>query len=186
MSRTQYQNSAEYQNSEHSDFNEAPPEVLSTSTSGAPAAAGGQAIIREDGKPIVGITYPADWKQKTGENFVSAISKDGQAWSGVATLQGVRDKQAGIEKVKQGLAKHLNNIQYDKETTTKGGALLVTGTGKGKKGGVDVVFAAGVFDAAPGQLAGAAFIVDEDIEQHYKETVRSICQTIHVEEDFEE
>jgi hypothetical protein len=54
----------------------------------------------------------------------------------------------------------------------------VTGSGKGKKAGVDVVFAAGVFEAAQGQLAGAAFVVDSKIEDHYKETVQSICETI--------
>ena len=63
-------------------------------------------------------------------------------------------------------------------TKTKRGALVVTGTGKGKKSGVAVVFAAGVLDAGAGKLAGAAFVVDARIEDHYKETVGQICQTI--------
>ena len=122
QSRTQYESSAAYQNAQHSDFNEAPPEVIVTSASGSasatpstqPAASGDEAIIRKDGKPIVGITYPSDWKQKAGDNYVSAISPKGNAWSVIATLDGAKDKEAGIKKVKQGLEKYLQNIEYDK------------------------------------------------------------------------
>ena len=35
-----------------------------------------------------------------------------------------------------------------------------------------------------GQLAGAAFVVDSKSEDHYKETVRGICETIRVAKDF--
>ena len=62
--------------------------------------------------------------------------------------------------------------------------MVITGTGKGKKAGVDVVFAAGFFDAGKGQLVGAAFVVDSKIEDHYKETIRGICQTIRRAKDF--
>jgi hypothetical protein len=96
----------------------------------------------------------------------------------IATLDGPADKQAGIARVKQGLGKYLQDIRYDEPAETKRGALVVTGTGRGKKSGVDVVFAAGVFGAGTGQLAGAAFVVDSKIEDHYKETIRNICQTI--------
>jgi uncharacterized protein (TIGR03000 family) len=133
----------------------------------------------------VGITYPPDWKQKQGDSYVAAVSADGQAWSVIATLEGVKDKQAGIEKVKQGLEKYLQEIKYDDLTNRQGGALVVTGTGKAKKSGVGVVFAAGVFEAAGGELAGLAFVVDQNVEQHYKETVRYICQTIRREQDSE-
>ena len=44
-----------------------------------------------------------------------------------------------------------------------------------------MVFAAGVFDAGPGKLAGVAFVVDENVEDRYKEAVRYICKTIRVE-----
>ena len=101
-----------------------------------------------------------------------------------SALDGVADKQAAIEKVKSGLAKYLNDIKYDEPSETKEGAVVVTGTGKGKKAGVDVVFAAGLFDAAKGQLVGAAFVVDSKIEDHYKETVRGICETIRRADDF--
>jgi hypothetical protein len=131
---------------------------------------------------MVAITYPADWKQTPQEQLVSAVSPDGQAWAGLALLQGAADKQAGINKVKEGLANHLSDIQYDEITETKNGALVVTGSGKGKKAGVDVVFAAGVFEAGKGQLAGAAFVADSRIEDHYKETVKSICETIRTSE----
>ena len=149
-------------------------------------ATGDEAIIRKDGKPIVGITYPADWKQKAGKNYVSAISPKGNAWSVIATLDGAKDKEAGIKKVKQGLEKYLQDIEYDELTKTERGALLITGTGKGKKTGIPVVFAAGVFEAGPGQLAGTAFVVDKNVEDHYKEAVRYMCQTIRGEKDFTE
>jgi hypothetical protein len=183
--RTEYQATAEYQNAPRSNFNTAPPEVLVTSpaasTAPPPATApGGEALIRKDGKPLIGITYPSDWKQTARDRYVSAVSADAQAYSIIATLEGVADKQAGVAKVKQGLDRYLQDIKYDDPTQTKRGALVVTGTGKGKKSGVPVAFAAGVFDAGAGQFAGAAFIVDAGIEDHYKETVRQICQTIHI------
>ena len=49
-----------------------------------------------------------------------------------------------------------------------------------------MVFAAAVFDAGPGQLAGVAFVVDKNVEDRYKEAVRYICKTIRVEKDFAE
>jgi uncharacterized protein (TIGR03000 family) len=185
QARTTYQGTAEYQNAQHSNFNEAPPEVLVSSPSAGTAAPGGEAIIRQDGKPVVGITYPADWKEKVADTYVAAVSADGQAWSVIATLEGVKDNQAGIERIKQGLEKYLQNINYDDLTKTQGGALVLTGTGKAKKSGIGVVFAAGAFDAGGGQLAGVAFVVDQAVEQHYKETVRYICQTIRRAQDFE-
>jgi len=184
QARTEYQTTTEYQNAQHSNFNEAPPEVLGTTAAGTAKKPNEEAVIRKDGKPIVGITFPSDWNQKTGDNYISAVSGDGQAYSMLVTLDGVADKQAGIEKVKDGLAKYLNDIKYDEPSETKGGAVVVTGTGKGKKAGVDVVFAAGLFDAAKGQLVGAAFVVDSKIEDHYKDTVRGICETIRRAEDF--
>ena len=62
------------------------------------------------------------------------ISAKGNAWSVIAILDGVKDKQAGIKKVKQGLEKYLKDIDYDDLTKTERGALLITGTGKGKEG----------------------------------------------------
>ena len=61
---------------------------------------------------------------------------------------------------------------------------MITGTGTAKKAGVGVVFAAAVFDAGNGQLVGAAFVVDAKIEDHYKDTVRGICQTLRRAKDF--
>ena len=140
----------------------AAPVMLSTPVIGA-AAAGtaakpkGEAVIIKDGKPLFGVTFPADWKQKVGENYVSAASKDGQAYAMLATLSDA-DKQAGIKKVKAGLDNYLKGIKFDDQSETKGGALIVTGTGTAKKAGVEVVFAVGVFEAAKGQLVGAAFV----------------------------
>jgi uncharacterized protein YcfJ len=195
--RAQYQTSAEYQNAPHSDFNTVPPQVLVSTppasatappaaTAPAAAASGEEAVIRKDGMPVIGITYPSDWKQITGDRYVSAVSADGQAYSMIATLEGAADNQAGIAKVKQGLENYLQDIKYDNLTKTKRGALVLTGTGKGKKSGVAVVFAAGVFDTGAGKLAGAAFLVDARIEEHYQETVRQICQTIRVANQFVE
>ena len=158
--------------------------LLITSSSNETATQGGEAIIRKGGKPIVGITYPSDWKQKAGDNSVSAVSKKGEAWSALATIDGVKDKQAAIAKIKQGLEKYLTDIDYDDITKTDNDALLITGTGKGKKAGTDVVFSAAVFDAAPGQLAGVAFVVDKNLDDRFKEAVSYIVQTIQVEKDL--
>ena len=94
------------------------------------------------------------------------------------------DKEAGIKKLKEGLENYLKDVKYDEPSETKGGAVVITGTGKGKKAGVDVVFATGFFDAGNGQLVGATFVVDSKIEDYYKETVRGICQTIRRSQDF--
>ena len=77
-------------------------------------------------------------------------------------------------------------LSFQNLTKTKRGALVLTGTGKGKKSGVAVVFAAGVFDTGDGQLAGGAFVVDARIEEHYKEAVRQICQSIRVADQLAE
>jgi len=184
QARTQYEATTEYQNAQHSNFNEAPPEVLGTTAAGTAAKPSGEAVIRKDGKPVVGITFPSDWNQRTGDNYISAVSGDGQAYAMLVTLQGVADKQAGIKKVKEGLESYLNDIKYDEPSETKGGAAVVTGTGKAKKAGVDVVFAAGLFDAGQGQLVGAAFVVDSKIDDYYKETIRGICETVRREADL--
>jgi len=184
QSRTEYQATTEYQNAVRSNFNEAPPEILGATPAGTATKPSEEAVIRKDGKPIVGITFPSDWKQRTGDNYISAVSADGQAYSMLVTRDDVADKQAAIEKLKSGLAKYLSDIKYDEPSETKEGAVIVTGTGKGKKAGVDVVFAAGLFEAAKGQLVGAAFVVDAKIEDHYKDTIRGICETIRRAEDF--
>jgi hypothetical protein len=183
VGRGQYQATTEYQNTPRSNFNEAEPDVLGVAATGTATKPSGEAVIRMNGKPLVGITFPADWKQKVGDRYVAAVSKDGQAYAMLASLGGA-DKQAGIKKVKAGLENYLKDIKFDDQTETKGGALLITGTGKGKKAGIDVVFAAGVFEGAKGQLVGAAFVVDSKIEDHYKETVKGICQTLRRAEDF--
>jgi hypothetical protein len=183
--RAQYQATATYQNAQHSNFNQVPPEVLVVPMTAGAAAKGAETVIRsKDGKPALGVTYPDDWQQKTGDHFVSAVSKDGQAWAVVATMEGVMDKQAGIEKVKDGIQKSLSDIKYDDPVKTGKGALMVTGTGKTKKSKVDVVFAAAVIDSGPGQLAGAAFVVDDNVDEYYKDTVRYICSTIRLAKDF--
>jgi hypothetical protein len=94
------------------------------------------------------------------------------------------DQQAGIKKIKESLQNYLTDIKFDEPTETKGGAEVITGTGKGKKAGVDVVFAVGVFDAGNGQFVGAAFVVDAKMDDYYKETIRGICQTIRRTKDF--
>jgi hypothetical protein len=184
QARTQYQGTAEYQAASRSNFNEAAPEIGASTASAKAAKPSGEAVIRKDGKPLVGITFPADWKEKTGEGYISAVSGDGQAYSMLVVLDGVTDAKDGIKKVKGGLENYLKDIKYDEPTETKKGAHVVTGTGKAKKAGVDVVFAAAVFDAGKGQLVGAAFVVDAKIEDHYKETIRGICQTLRRSEDF--
>jgi hypothetical protein len=182
--RAQYQATAEYQSAPRSNFNEAPPEVIVSAPPSGPATSGGEAVIRKDGKPVLGVTFPSDWKQKAGDHYVSATSADGQAWSVIATMEGVKDKQAGIEKIKQGLQKSLKDVKYDELLKSEKGAFVITGTGKGVKSGVEVAFAAGVLDSGPGQIAGAAFVVDSKVDEHYKETVRYICQTIRLAKEL--
>jgi hypothetical protein len=181
--RTQYAATTEYQNGQYANFNETSPEVLGTTASGTANKPSGEAVIRKDGKPIVGITFPADWNQTTGDNYISAISPDGHACTMLVTKEGIADKEAGIKQVKQGLEKFLNDVKYD-ESKTKGGDVVITGTGKAKKAGVDVVFAVGLLDAGQGQFVGAAFVVDSKMDDHYKETIRGICQTIRRGQDF--
>jgi uncharacterized protein YcfJ len=187
QARAQYQTTADYQNAQHANFYEAPPEVFGATAPGAATKPGVEAVIRKEGKPIVGITFPAEWNQKTGGNYISAVSADGQCYSMLVLLKGIEDKQAGIQKVKDGLAKnYLTDVKFDEPKETKGGATVMTGTGKGKKSGAEVVFAAGVFDAGEGQFVGAAFVADSKIEDYYKETVRGICQSIRRAKDFQQ
>jgi hypothetical protein len=198
QARAQYQATPEYQSAPRSDFYQAPPQVLATAPSAvvtappaaataspaaataSPAAAtvpGGEAVLR---KPIVGVTFPSDWKMVTGDRYISAVSADGQAYGMIALLDGAKDKPEGINRVKQILPQYLQDIKYDDQTETKRGASVVTGTAKGKKSGVDVVFAVGVMDVGAGDVVGSGFVVDSRIEDYYKETIRHICRTIRV------
>jgi len=186
QSRTVYESSDEYKNAQHSNFNEAPPEVLATSQSDEPATAGGEAIVEKNGKPIVGITYPADWKQKAGKTSISATSPKGDAWSAIGLIDGAKDKETGINNIKDRLEKYLQNVKFDEPTKTDRGALLITGSGDARKSSIPVVFAIGVFNASPDQLAAAAFVADKNVEDHYKEAVRYMCQTIRGEKDLTE
>jgi hypothetical protein len=186
QARTQYEGTTEYQNAPRSNFGDAPPEVWGATPAGTAQKPTAEAVIRKDGKPVVGITFPPDWTQRTGDNYVSAVSGDGQAYAMLVAAEAGTDKQAGIKKVKEGLERYLSDIKFDEPSETKGGATVVTGTGKGKKAGVDVVFAAGLFDAGKGQLVGAAFVVDAKMEDHYKATIRGICETLRRSQDFAE
>jgi hypothetical protein len=187
QARSQYQATAAYQTAPHSNFNEAPPQVLATTPpAAAPSAAapapspGGDAVFRKNGKPLVAVTFPSDWKQTIGDRYISAVSADGQVYAIIGPLEGAADKPDGIKKLKQGLGQYLQDIKYDDLTETKRGGVVLTGASKAKKSGVDVVFAAGVLDAGERQIVAAAFVVDSRIEDYYKETIRHICQTIRV------
>jgi hypothetical protein len=78
----------------------------------------------------------------------------------------------------------LTEIKYDELTETEGGALVLSGTGKGKKSGVEVVFTSAVFQTGPDRFAGIAFIVDADIEKYYEKTALAIFESVLVEADF--
>ena len=184
--RTQYQTTGEYQNATLSNFNEAPLEVLGTTPTGTAKKTSTETLIRTEGKPLLGVTFPTDWYVRTGDNYISAASPDGHAYSMFVAAAKITDKQAGVKKVKDGLEYYLKDIKYDDPSETKGGATVVAGTGKAKKAGVDAVFAVGIFEAAKGQFVGAAFVVDSTMDKHYKETVRGICQTIRRAKDFTE
>ncbi len=184
QARTQYESTAAYQNTQHSNFNEAPPDNGDTTAAAAATKPSGEAVIIKNGKPLVGITFPADWNQRTGDNFASAVSGDGQAYAMLVAIDKPADKEAGIKKLKDGIENYLKDVKYDEPSEKKGGAVVITGTGTGKKAGVGVVFATGLFDAGNGQLVSATFVVDSKIEDYYKETVRGICQTIRRSQDF--
>ena len=93
--------------------------------------------------------------------------------------------RAAIGRETQARTDYQKDVKYDEPSETKGGAVVVTVTGKAKKAGVDVVFAVGVFDAGKELLVGAAFVVDAKIEDHYKATIRGKCETIRRSQDFE-
>lgn len=140
-------------------------------------------VLREQGKAILGVSYPADWKQVIEKNHVIATSEDGQAWSVISTLDDINDQQAGLQKIKQGLEEYLKEIQYDETTKTESGSLVLSGTGKGQKSGVDLVFTSAVFLSGQ-KHCGIVFIVDADIEKYYEKTVLAICESVLLEEDF--
>ena len=115
-----------------------------------------------------------------------AISADGQAFSVISTLDDVKDKEAGIAKIKEGIEDYLKDIEYDEPTETEQGSVILSGTGKGKKTDVDLVFSTAVFTSGKGQLSAIAFLIDADIEKYYEKTVLAICKSVLVESDFAE
>lgn len=142
-------------------------------------------VLRNQGKAILGVSYPADWKQVIEKNSVVSTSEDGTAWSVISTMDEIQDQPAGMTKIKEGLEDYLKEIKYDETTKTESGSLVLSGTGKGKKTGVDVVFTSAVFMSGQ-RHCGIVFIVDADIEKYYEKTVLAICESILVEEDFAE
>src|ERR1700722_17295433 len=48
QARGQYYSTTDYQNAQHSNFNEAPPETFGTTAAGAPTKPGVEAVIRND------------------------------------------------------------------------------------------------------------------------------------------
>ena len=90
----------------------------------------------------------------------------------------------GVTAVKEGLEDYLEEIKYDELTETESDSLVLSGTGKGKESGVDLVFTSAVFESGPERFAGIVFIVDADIEKYYEKTVLAICQSVLVEADF--
>ena len=143
-------------------------------------------VLRDQGRAVLGVSYPSDWKQTVGKSHVVATSEDGTAWSVISTLDDIKDKKSGTEKIKEGLADYLKEIKYDEVTETESGSLVLSGTGKGKKSSVDLVFTSAVFESGPERFAGIVFIVDADIEKYYEKTVLAICQSVLVEADFAE
>ncbi|PQO43954.1 hypothetical protein [Blastopirellula marina] len=187
QARTQYQATTEYQNYQGANLSTSQPETImveeSVVTAAQPTKTSGESVLKVDDKPVVGVTFPADWKQRTGDNFVSAVSPDGHAWSMFVTMK-ESDKQAALKKVENGLQTYMTDIKFDEQADAKGDALVVTGAGKGKKAGADLVFAAGVFDAGNGQLVAAGFAADAKLEDQYKATVKGICETIRRSDDL--
>jgi len=184
--RAQYYATPEYQNATLANFNQEPVEVLGATPTGTAKKTSSESVIRKDGKPLLGVTFPADWNVRTGDNYISAVSPDGHAYSMFVAAKGTTSKQAAVEKVKAGLLTYLTGILYDDPSETQGGATVVTGTGMAKKAGRDVVFAVGVFEADKGEFVGAAFVVDARVDDHYKETIRGICETMRRAKDFTE
>ena len=66
QARGQYYSTADYQNAQHSNFYEAPPETFGTTAAGTPTKPGVEAVIRKDDKPVVGITFPSDFGRSSG------------------------------------------------------------------------------------------------------------------------
>src|SRR3954467_12230491 len=96
--RTQYQTTAEYQSAPQSNFAETPPDVLGVTPAGQDAKAGEEVVIRVNKSPVVRVTFPTDWKQRKGDNYAAAVSKDGQAFAMFALLEAA-DKQAAAKMV---------------------------------------------------------------------------------------
>jgi hypothetical protein len=182
QARARYRNTADYRNAQHSDFDKSRSEVLGSDL-GKATKSGVEAVIRKRGKPVAGITSPAGWNQRDGGNAISAVSPDGQVYCWLVAIK-TNARQDAIRRLKYGLAtNYLNDIKYDEPKETKGGATVITGTGKGKKSGVDLVFATGVFEVGD-QVVAATFLADSKIEDYYKETMRGICQTIRPANDL--
>jgi hypothetical protein len=184
--RAQYYTTPEYQNATLANFNQEPVEVLGATPTGTAKKTSSESVIRKDSKPLLGVTFPADWTVRTGDNYISAVSPDGHAYSMFVAAKGITDKQAAVERVKAGLLTYLTGILYDDPREIQGGATVVTGTGMAKKSGRDVVFAVGVFEADKGEFVGAAFVVDSRVDDHYKATIRGICETMRRAKDFTE
>ena len=94
----------------------------------------------------------------------------------IATLEGPADNQAGIAKVKQGLEKYLQDIRNDSLTKTKRGGCSpapVRARSPASPWCSRLEYSIQARGDSPGRRLSSM-----PLDEHYKETVRQICQTI--------
>ena len=146
-----------------------------------------EVIFLREGKPLFAITYPETWKQTVEKDRIWAVSEQGDAFSAIAPLEeDVQTMKDGMARVKKGVENYLDDVKYEPEFKPEViDGLAVRGTGKTKADGKDVIFATGVFESGENQLTGIWFVIDDDLEELYTETIRAICRSIVRENELE-
>ncbi|MDG2224024.1 MAG: META domain-containing protein, partial [Rubripirellula sp.] len=140
-------------------------------------------VLRDQNNAILGVSYPAKWKQVVEQMSVTATSQDGSVWSMIRPLDDIQDEDAGIQKIKAGLGVYLTEIQYGETSKSKQGALILSGTGQAKESGDEVVFTSRLFRSGK-RYCGILFVVQADAEKANQKTIAAICESIVVEEEF--
>ena len=145
-----------------------------------------EVIFLRDGEPLFAITYPEDWKQTVEKEVIWAISEKGDAFSAIAPLENdVETMKDGMARLKEGIEKHLEDVKYEPEFKPEVfDALAIRGTGKSKQSGEHLIFASAVFQSGENQLTGIWFLIDDDLEDLYTETIRAICRSIVREDEL--
>ena len=140
-------------------------------------------LCDQDDNPVCSISYPSDWQQALTQRDLTAVSPHKDAWSQIGLMKTATNPQEGLAEFRAVAERLLSDAQFGDIETVESGTLLLTGKGTYKE--APVTFCALAVQASEGRCIGFVFVVDQEVEELYLETIREICATFSLVEQPE-